>query len=185
MAVCRKITWVAMIPINPITTRTRPSTSCDSDRNKLTLYLAQIYGTKFFFELQCNQACITLIQIPYHTSSVLLYLEKYLHIYMCTCKSYVYLCICGGHKRSSIIQIRYGNIMIILIQALYNQNSNLYMYAYIHHPKVFTSQPHTPTTISVHNSLIDSFLLKAPRNDSEILILVNSEQDVPISIMSS
>ena len=77
--------------------------------------------------------------------------------------------------------------MIIFIWAHYNQNAYLYMYAmyaYIHHLKVFTSLPHTPTAISVHYSLINTFLPVIPRNDNEILISVNSEQDVPISIVS-
>ena len=74
--------------------------------------------------------------------------------------------------------------MIIFIRALYNQNTFLYMYACIYHLKVVTSSPHTPTAISVHHSLIDTFLPATPRNDSEILISVNSEQDVPISILS-
>ena len=75
--------------------------------------------------------------------------------------------------------------MIILIQALYNQIAYLYMYAYIHHPKVFTSSPHIPTAINVHHSMINTFLPAIPRNDSEILISVNSKQDVPMSIVSS
>ena len=66
--------------------------------------------------------------------------------------------------------------MIIFIRAHYNQNAYLYMYAYIRHPKVFTSFPYTPIAISVHHSLINTFLLVTPRNDSEIIISVSSEQ---------
>ena len=74
--------------------------------------------------------------------------------------------------------------MIIFIQAHYNQNAYLYMYAYIRHLKVFKSSQHTPATISVHHSLINTFLPKISRNDSEIIISINNEQDLPISIMS-
>ena len=76
------------------------------------------------------------------------------------------------------------NIMIIFIRALYNQNAYLYMYSYIHHLKVFTSSLYTLTAISIHHSLIDTFLPTTPRNDSEIKISVNSKQDVPISNVS-
>ena len=73
------------------------------------------------------------------------------------------------------------NIMIIFIWAHYNQNAYSYMYAYIRYPKVFTSLPHTPTTISVHHFLIKTFLPTTLRNDNKILISVNSEQDVLMS----
>ena len=74
--------------------------------------------------------------------------------------------------------------MITFIHAYYNQNSYLYMYAYICHPKVFTFSPHILTAISVHHSLINNFLPTTPRNDSEILVSLNSEQDVCISNIS-
>ena len=74
--------------------------------------------------------------------------------------------------------------MIIFIRAHYNQNTYLYMYAYIRHPKVFKSSPHTSTAISVHHSLNNIFLLATLRNDSEIKISVNNGEDVPIAIMS-
>ena len=110
----------------------------------------------------------------------------YMYVYIC--KSYVYLLIYGGCKRPNILQnnntSKYGNIMIIFIRAHYNQNAYLYMYAYIHHPKVFKSSPHIATAISVHHSLIDNFLPVIQRNDSEILISVNSEQDVTMFIVS-
>ena len=49
---------------------------------------------------------------------------------------------------------------------------------------VFKSSPHAPIFISVHYSLINTFLPAISRNDSEIIISVNSEQDVPIYIIS-
>ena len=74
--------------------------------------------------------------------------------------------------------------MITFIRALYNQNTYLYMYAYIQHLNVFTSSPHTSIAISVHHFLVNTFLPVTPRNDSEILILVNNAQDVLISSVS-
>ena len=101
-----------------------------------------------FFELQCNYACITLIKIPFHTSSVSLHLGKYSHMCMYTYANhmytYSYVVVIRERTYSKIIiQITYRNIMIILIRAHYYQNAYLYMYAYIRHPKVFTSSPHT------------------------------------------
>ena len=75
--------------------------------------------------------------------------------------------------------------MTTFIQAHYNQNTYLYMYAYIRHLKIFKSLPHTPTAISVHHSLIHTFLLATSRSDSEIKISVSKEQDVPNFTMSS
>ena len=49
---------------------------------------------------------------------------------------------------------------------------------------MFKTLPHTLTAISVHQSLISIFLPATSRNDCEIIISVNSEQDVPISIVS-
>ena len=83
-----------------------------------------------------------------------------------------------------IIQLRCGNIIITLLQAHYNQNAYLYIYAYIRRPKVFKSWPYTPTAISVHQYLISAFLPATLRNDCEIIISVNSEQDVPMFIVS-
>ena len=126
---------------------------------------------------------ISFIQFSNTSGKVL----TYMYIYIC--KSYVYLPICDSHRRSNIlyniIQIKCENIMIIFIRALYNQNTYLYMCAYICYLKVFTSSPYTLTAISVYHSLINTFLPVIPRNDSEILISVNSEQDVPMSIVSS
>ena len=48
-------------------------------------------------------------------------------------------------------------------------------------PIVFKSSPHIPTAINVHHSLIDTFLSATSRNDSEITISINSEQNIPIS----
>ena len=113
------------------------------------------------------QNTITYILCTITSGKVLIYMYEYI------CKSYVYLLICGGCKRLDMLQNyntdKYRNIMIIFIWALYNQNAYLYMYAYIYHPKVFTSSPHTPTAISFHHSLIDTFLPTTLRNDSEIL----------------
>ena len=75
--------------------------------------------------------------------------------------------------------------MIIFLQALYNQNAYIYEYASIRHPKVFKSSPHTPTTISIHHSLIHTFLPVTSRSDSEIKISVSNEQDMPGFTMSS
>ena len=74
--------------------------------------------------------------------------------------------------------------MIIFLQALYKQNAYIYKYACIRHPKVFKSSPHTPTAISVHHSLIHTFLPATSRSDSEIKISVSNEQDVPSFTMS-
>ena len=74
--------------------------------------------------------------------------------------------------------------MIIFLQALYKQNAYIYKYACIRHPKVFTSSPHTPTAISVHHSLIHTFLPTTSRSDSEIKISVSNDQDVPNFTMS-
>ena len=129
-----------------------------------------------------NQNTISYIQCTIIVGKVLTY------VYVYICKSYVYLLICGGRKRSDILQNhdtdKCGNIMITFIRAIYNQNAYLYMYAYIHHPKVFIYSPYIPTAISVHHSLINTFLPVTPRNDSEILISVNNKQDVPISSVS-
>ena len=67
----------------------------------------------------------------------------------------------------------------------YNKKMYLYMYAYIHHQKVFISSLHIPTAISIHHFLINTFLPETPRNISEILISINSEQDVPMTTLSS
>ena len=85
-----------------------------------------------------------------------------------------YVVVIGDRIYYKII-IKCGNILIIFIQAYYNQNAYLYMYTYICYPKVFTSSPHSPTIINVHYSLINTFLPATPRNDSKILISVNSE----------
>ena len=74
--------------------------------------------------------------------------------------------------------------MIIFLQALYKQNAYIYKYAYIRHPKVFKSSPHTPTAICVHHSLIYTFLPATSRSDSEIKISVSNEQDLPNFTMS-
>ena len=60
--------------------------------------------------------------------------------------------------------------MIMFLQALYNQNAYIYRYTCIFHPKVFNLR-HTPTAISVHHSLIHTFLPITSRSDSEIINL--------------
>ena len=49
---------------------------------------------------------------------------------------YVYLLICGGHKRPDILQNhntdKYGNIIIILVQALFTIKMHAYIYVYLH-----------------------------------------------------
>ena len=74
--------------------------------------------------------------------------------------------------------------MITFMQTLYNQNAFLYMYSYIHNPKVFKSSPHTSTGINIHHSLIHTFLPATSRSDSEIKISVSNEQDVSSFTMS-
>ena len=51
-------------------------------------------------------------------------------------------------------------------------------------PTIFKSSPHTPTAINVHHSLINTFLPTTLKDNSEIIISVNSEQDMPNSNVS-
>ena len=73
---------------------------------------------------------------------------------------------------------------MVTLQAHNNQNIYKFTHICICHPWVFNYLPHTPTTISFHHSLINNFLPAILRNDSEIVILVSSEQDVPNSNVS-
>ena len=51
-------------------------------------------------------------------------------------------------------------------------------------PKGLQSSLHTPTTISVHHSVIHTFLPTTSRSDSEIKISIRNEQDVLSFTMS-
>ena len=64
-------------------------------------------------------------------------------MYVYICKSYVYLRICGGHKRPSIIQNHNTNKIQKYYDYTYTgllqSKCNLDVYAYICHPKFLTS----------------------------------------------
>ena len=65
------------------------------------------------------------------------------------------------------------------------QNIHIIVYIYIYICYTYVSLRKSPPSLlaSIQSQTV-TFLPETPRNESEILISVNSEQDVPISIVS-
>ena len=106
--------------------------------NNFTYLLNLNFRYNFFLKLQCKYTCITFNIILYHSSSVLLHLGKYPHMYTYTYANHMYTCpYVTVIKRPDILQIIIQYSAEILWLYSYRPFTNIYKYACICHPKVF------------------------------------------------